>query len=643
VGEATAATAHTPANGERAAALLEFLAGRNLRLVNTFGDPEGGVYTRRNWNGTCSAQIDFLAASIGMEIEDVGVDRVLDFTSDHSLVWCVAKKVKSAKFVQRRQSLRNWCPDAQWQARALQMECGFHGDWDEAVLTWYDLAKETRLRKECPRDQLLDFLLKVRRFAPQNQKWQANRSIWRHRRKMKRQNQKSRIMEAAKVGTLPVSTQGGLHVNWKTLFQGADPRQAIADYYVDIYSLDTVDILSEEAAKSDVVSAWKVKAAAAVLATGKNGDGSVVTWGSNPQVPAIKNVRSATQNVRSDTQVSAIKNVRSAIQNVRPGGGSDVSSGSGSASAGVQQIYSTGAQHIFSTGGAYDFDVKDGSVAAADVLAGGENVDGSVVTWGRNPRDAHILAGVRQQIYYTHEVFDSSGSVTAGVQQIYSTGVQQTTSTGGAADSDFDVKDGSVVTWGVNDRDAHFLAGVQQQIYSTHEVFDSSGSISAGSQQIYSTGVQQTTSTRGASDSDFDVKDGSVVTWGVNDRDAHFLAGVQQQIYSTHEVFDSSGSFSAGIQQTDAKLEGAQQIYSTRKHGMMQDGSAVTWGVNERGDVCLSNVCSQIFEAPCQHAKAFLTREKKSHVDIFMTSERQTQDLVRLARRANSPPLQVWA
>jgi hypothetical protein len=59
VGEATAATAHTPANGERAAALLEFLAGRNLRLVNTFGDPEGGVYTRRNWNGTCSAQIDF--------------------------------------------------------------------------------------------------------------------------------------------------------------------------------------------------------------------------------------------------------------------------------------------------------------------------------------------------------------------------------------------------------------------------------------------------------------------------------------------------------------------------------------------------------------------------------------------------------
>ena len=109
-----------------------------------------------------------------------------------------------------------------------------------------------------------------------------------------------------------------------------------------------------------------------------------------------------------------------------------------------------------------------------------------------------------------------------------------------------------------------------------------------------------------------------MVTWGVNDRDAHFLAGVQQQIYSTHEVFDSSGSFSAGIQQTDVKLEGAQQIYPTRKHGMMQDGSAVTWGVNERGDVCLSNVCSQFFEAPCQHAKAFLTREKKNHMSTFL-------------------------
>jgi hypothetical protein len=123
--------------------------------------------------------------------------------------------------------------------------------------------------KEYPRDHILDFLLKARRFAPQPQKCQASRSIWRHRRKMKRHNQKSRIMEAAKVGSLPVSTQGGLHVNWKTLFQGADPRQAIADYYVDIYSLGTADILSEEAAKSEVVNSWKLKAAAVVSASGK--------------------------------------------------------------------------------------------------------------------------------------------------------------------------------------------------------------------------------------------------------------------------------------------------------------------------------------------------------------------------------------
>jgi hypothetical protein len=59
VGEATGVTTHTPANGERAVALLEFLAGRHLRLVNTFGDPEGGIHTRRHWNGTCSTQIVF--------------------------------------------------------------------------------------------------------------------------------------------------------------------------------------------------------------------------------------------------------------------------------------------------------------------------------------------------------------------------------------------------------------------------------------------------------------------------------------------------------------------------------------------------------------------------------------------------------
>ncbi len=67
------------------------------------------------------------------------------------------------------------------------------------------------------------------------------------------------------------------------------------------------------------------------------------------------------------------------------------------------------------------------------------------------------------------------------------------------------------------------------------------------------------------------------MTWGVKDRDAHFLAGVQQQIYSTHEVVDDAkrdGSvvtwnvkappFSGSCGCLGSDTAGVQQVYSTR-------------------------------------------------------------------------------
>ena len=88
-------------------------------------------------------------------------------------------------------------------------------------------------------------------------------------------------MEAANVGSLPVSTQGGLHVNWNIFFQCDDPKQAIADYYADMYSLDTVDILAEGSAESDAVSAWKQKMRGEATAEVQKQSVGEVAWNVN--------------------------------------------------------------------------------------------------------------------------------------------------------------------------------------------------------------------------------------------------------------------------------------------------------------------------------------------------------------------------
>jgi hypothetical protein len=347
---------------------------------------------------------------------------------------------------------------------------------------------------------------------------------------MKRRAQKSCIIEAAKAGSLPIGPHGGLHVNWKTLFQEAEPKGAITQFYTEIYSLNSQEAHVEEGAfKHNIINNWK-GSVRDVLAAGvqeiystpgvslcaevKNVGGSVVTWDDS------------------------------------------ITFNSKSLAAGVQQIYST----------------RGDSVSAAR-----EKVDGSVVTWDDNfARSSSFSAGV-QQIY-------STPGDAAGVQQSYSIRGHTFNAAG-------EKVDGSMVTWDDNfARNSSFSAGVQQ-IYSIRgdsvsaagekvdgnmvtwdDNFASNSSFSAGVQQINFTpgdaaGVQQIHSIRGDSVSAAGDKiDGSMVTWDNNfARNLSFSAGVQQ-IYST-----------------PGDAAGVQQIYSTRKQG-------VTWGVNARGDVCLRSV-----------------------------------------------------
>ena len=102
-------------NAERALLFLEFLSSHNLYLANTFGDVlVEHRATRYSWEGFGTSQIDYLAISCDISCLGVNVDRVLDFRTDHNLVWgCFAKHVRQA-VCGHRPSARNWKPAPSW-------------------------------------------------------------------------------------------------------------------------------------------------------------------------------------------------------------------------------------------------------------------------------------------------------------------------------------------------------------------------------------------------------------------------------------------------------------------------------------------------------------------------------------------------
>ena len=74
---------------------------------------------------------------------------------------------------------------------------------------------------------------------------------------MKRRAHKCCIIEAAEAGSLPIGPHGGLHVNWKTIFQEAEPKGVISQFYTEIYSLSSQETQVEGTAKQRIINSWK--------------------------------------------------------------------------------------------------------------------------------------------------------------------------------------------------------------------------------------------------------------------------------------------------------------------------------------------------------------------------------------------------
>ena len=116
---------------EAAALLHSFLCQCGLALVNTFSDGDGAsTHTRFNWEGSTSAQIDFIASSLGLGCSDVSLDHCLTFRTDHRMIVATYTVAAPARDIGPRATVRNWKPSEEWAdaAKAIDWSCG---DWTQ--------------------------------------------------------------------------------------------------------------------------------------------------------------------------------------------------------------------------------------------------------------------------------------------------------------------------------------------------------------------------------------------------------------------------------------------------------------------------------------------------------------------------------
>ena len=330
-------------------------------------------------------------------------------------------------------------------------------------------------------------------------------------------------------------------------------------------------------------------------------DGSVVTWGdfSGGNSSSVADEIDASSGTPAVTQVFSMAEAFAALRE----DGSVVSWGS----------YADMSSSI-----ADELDA-DGSPAVTQVFSTNEafaalRKDGSVVTWGEgrsggNSSVSKTTGSGDYQIRSVADELDADG--TPAVTQVFSTGP----STGGSAFAALR-EDGSVVTWGENDRGGDSLTGYGTKS-SVADELDADGTPAVT--QVFST-VRAFAALR---------EDGSVVTWGAAPRGGDSSSVADEldadgspavtQVFSTNEAFaalrkDGSvvtwGEGRSGGNSSVSKTTGSgdyqirsvadeldadgtpavTQVFSTGPStggsafaALREDGSVVTWGENDRG------------------------------------------------------------
>jgi hypothetical protein len=231
----------TALDRERAKSFHTFITDWNLIAVNTWmnATSDAELITRNNWDGSGSAQIDFVLVSEDVIVEDVWIGDPEWFSTDHKPIVCrwKLKEDKAPSKGKRTVCLRNWVPTSGWAPDAETLNCW--NNWEKTADLIRDKAAKHREKKakRCEDAQLVD-LLAQRKLALGDAptKSHLNTVIWRRRRLLKRIDAKAELASCAASGKAPRPTQSK-HVNWHAIVGPLDPCAALTTFYSDIFGL----------------------------------------------------------------------------------------------------------------------------------------------------------------------------------------------------------------------------------------------------------------------------------------------------------------------------------------------------------------------------------------------------------------------
>ena len=251
-------TARSAEQRERAGHLHRFLVDHGLYLTNTFSDDVGvHLATRAHWTDEgvpeCGHdQVDFIAAPIRVSCAESQVLSGMHFSTDHRMV-TADLHITSAP------NRRPPCPANRKRDEASAVFNWDRQSWDTTAMAWRDLAHTHAKRKHRQhRDEHLEALLHAHAIGTIEEKKELNRTIYRYRRKRRREAADRRIQEAATTGAFPSDSRKNLTVNWGKLFNGEDPATMIRNRSGMIHGIEyQSQAEAERSQKSHFINLWR--------------------------------------------------------------------------------------------------------------------------------------------------------------------------------------------------------------------------------------------------------------------------------------------------------------------------------------------------------------------------------------------------
>ena len=151
--------------------------------------------------------------------------------------------------------IRNWQPDDNWY-NAIRLSTLSWQDW-EAIPRLHELAREhARPRVNKQIDAELESLINARKNTDDMEmKQKLGRTIWRARRKAKRQRTQRDLEDACRNKRCPQLARRSMHFNWsKTFGPNGDASKQLFDYYSGVYEMAPEQRETQETTKAKCCS-----------------------------------------------------------------------------------------------------------------------------------------------------------------------------------------------------------------------------------------------------------------------------------------------------------------------------------------------------------------------------------------------------